>query len=168
MSVSRYGESCEPGAMPIKFGIETLAHTPEPTHDRCPGGSNTPGLIGGWVCPCACHQKETKMIPSPGRVVEYTLSEQDVEQIERRRQDARASLDWHRENKTGAQIHVGNSTEAGATYPLVITKVWAEPGTAKEDTSCNGQVLLDGNDTLWVTSVTQGDGPRHWREFPRV
>lgn len=108
------------------------------------------------------------MIPSPGRIVEYTLSEQDVAEIERRRQDARAALDWHRENKTGAIVHTGNPTAPGDKYPLVITRVWASGHAANEATAVNGQVLLDGNDTLWVTSVQQGDGERHWREFPRV
>ena len=108
------------------------------------------------------------MIPSPGRIVEYTLTEQDAQEIERRRQDARAALDWHRENKTGAVVHVGNPTKAGDNYPLVITRVWSNPYGAAEDTAVNGQVLLDGNDTLWVTSVQQGDGERHWREFSRV
>lgn len=104
------------------------------------------------------------MIPSLGRIVEYTLSEQDVQAIEARRQDARAALDWHREHKTGAVVHTGNPTTVGDTYPLVITRVWGDTA----ESSVNGQVLLDGNDTLWVTSVQQGDGERHWRAFPRV
>lgn len=108
------------------------------------------------------------MIPTPGRIVEYTLSEQDAAEIERRRQDARAALDWHRENKTGAVVHTGNPTQVGATYPLLITRVWADPDQRTEATAVNGQVMLDGNDTLWVTSVQQGDGERHWREYPRV
>ena len=104
------------------------------------------------------------MIPTPGRIVEYTLTAEDAEAIERRRQDARASLDWHRQNKTGAVVHTGNPVKAGDTYPLVITRVWGDT----PESSVNGQVLLDGNDTLWVTSVSQGDGERRWREFARV
>lgn len=39
--------------------------------------------------------------------------------------------------------------KAGEEYPLHITRVWDADGG-----SCNGQVQLDGTDTLWVTSVT--------------
>jgi hypothetical protein len=62
MSVSRYGPSCEPAGLDMGvmgFGFKT----PEPTHTDCPGGQHTPGLIGGWDCPCECHRR-----PSPGRL----------------------------------------------------------------------------------------------------
>lgn len=47
---------------------------------------------------------------------------------------------------------------------------WAEspPSGATEATLVNGQVMLDGNDTLWVTSVNQGESKGTWRESPRV
>lgn len=51
MSVSQYGAPCEPSWESFLGG-----KTPEPTHVGCPGGSNTPGLIGGWTCPCECHR----------------------------------------------------------------------------------------------------------------
>ncbi len=104
------------------------------------------------------------MIPSQGRIVAYILSEADAIEINRRRADAAAKLDWHRENKTGAVVHSGNPVTAGDTYPMVITKVWGP----SEGSAVNGQLLLDGNDTLWVTSRTQGVGEYHWTEFPRV
>lgn len=104
------------------------------------------------------------MIPSIGRIVHYTLSEQDATEINLRRQDARASLDWHRENKTGAIVHSGNPVSAGDVYPMVITRVWGDT----PESAVNGQVLLDGNDLFWTTSVTQGDGQRCWREPVRV
>jgi hypothetical protein len=25
-------------------------------HEACSGGETTPGVMGGWVCPCECHQ----------------------------------------------------------------------------------------------------------------
>lgn len=106
------------------------------------------------------------MIPSIGCIVHYTLTDSDVEQIARRRADASNSLEWHRENKTGAQIHVGNPVSAGDVYPLLITRVWSDQ--PNEHTSVNGQVFLDGNDSLWVTSVDQGVGERKWFEPPRV
>lgn len=104
------------------------------------------------------------MIPTPGRVVEYTLTEQDAEQIMRRRNDAKAALAAGTVGNTGFVLHFGNDVAAGETYPLVITRAWGD----KADSAVNGQVLLDGNDTLWVTSVSQGEGERKFRQFPRV
>ena len=91
------------------------------------------------------------MIPTPGRIVEYTLTEQDVARINEQR-------------GTEGNSSRGNSVSTGDTYPLVITRVW---GSA-EGSAVNGQVLLDGNDTLWVTSVSQGEGERQFRPFARV
>ena len=97
----------------------------------------------------------TTPIPTIGRIVHYRLRASDAEQINRRRQDARAKMDWHRENKTGAQVHVGNEAAENEIYPMVITKVWGmDPNSA-----VNGQVLLDGNDLYWVTSTSCGDEP---------
>src|SRR5438046_2731118 len=61
MSLSRYGPSCEPGGEPLTAPGLLMGVTPEPTHDRCPGGEHMPGVIGGWDCPCECHRR-----PSPG------------------------------------------------------------------------------------------------------
>ena len=108
------------------------------------------------------------MIPSLGRVVAYTLSAQDAERVNRRRSDAAHARAAYK--RSGYVVHIGNDALAGEVYPLVITRVWeagyGQPVT--EDTLVNGQVLLDGNDTLWVTSVRQGEGDGTWREFPRV
>jgi len=101
-------------------------------------------------------------VPTLGRIVHYTLSEQDAEAINRRRKDARdsaASLD-----KTGYVAHVGNDVSAGDVYPLIITKVWGGTPTS----AVNGQVLLDGNDTFWATSVAIGEGPRTFAWPPRI
>lgn len=104
------------------------------------------------------------MIPTPGRIVEYTLTEQDADQINRRRKDAQANIAAGTVGNTGFSLHVGNSVSAGDTYPLVITRVWG----STEGSAVNGQVLLDGNDTLWVTSRTEGEGEFHWRPFQCV
>lgn len=102
--------------------------------------------------------------PSLGRIVHYALSVQDAEAINRRRDDARSHLDHHRVNADGSQIHVGNEVSAGDVYPMVITRVWGDtPASA-----VNGQVLLDGNDLYWATSVSVGDGERHFVWPPRV
>ena len=93
-----------------------------------------------------------------GRIVHYTLSEHDAEQINRRRAHAQSHLAEHIERSDGSVIHVGNGVQEGDVYPLVITRVW---GT-HEGAAVNGQVLLDGNDLFWATSVTEGKGPRHF------
>lgn len=93
------------------------------------------------------------MIPTVGRIVHYTLSEQDADAINRRRKDAANNATAIREDATGYIAHTGNQVEAGQVYPLVITRVWGDqPGSA-----VNGQVLLDGNDTFWATSTSLGE-----------
>jgi hypothetical protein len=108
------------------------------------------------------------MKPSIGRIVHYTLTEQDADQINRRRKDANAHMREHTDAATGVHVHVGNGVQAGDVYPLVITRVWASAEQVTEHTAVNGQVLLDGNDTLWVTSVSQGTDQRQWFAPPRV
>jgi hypothetical protein len=105
------------------------------------------------------------MSPTPGRIVQYTLTEEDAQQINRRRDDGRRNRSNAIANQLGFALHVGNIVYAGDNYPLMITRVWVDNG---ENSSVNGQVFLDGNDTLWVTSVAQGEGERTFREFPRV
>jgi hypothetical protein len=95
--------------------------------------------------------------PSIGRIVHYTLTDHDAEQVNRRRDDATRSQIAGQ--NSGAMVHYGNGVRGGEVYPLVITRVWGTgPGAA-----VNGQVLLDGNDTLWVTSVTEGEGARFFQ-----
>lgn len=91
------------------------------------------------------------MIPSPGRIVAYTLTEQDVQMVGGRRREHLGDLQ-------------GNSPAPGEVYPLVITRVWGD----HEGSAVNGQVMLDGNDTLWVTSRVEGPDAGQWRPFPRV
>jgi hypothetical protein len=109
----------------------------------------------------------TEHAPSICRIVRYTLTKQDADAINRRRADASAHLTAHRDRADGSQIHTGNSVAAGDVYPLVITRVWAA-SPAPASTAVNGQVLLDGNDTYWVSSVTAGTGERHFTWPARV
>lgn len=102
--------------------------------------------------------------PSVGRIVHYTLNEYDAQQINKRRHDATAHMAEHVEASSGVVVHVGNGVREGEVYPLVITRVWG-PG---ETAAFNGQLLLDGNDTLWVTSTAIGDGPHMCAWPPRV
>lgn len=107
--------------------------------------------------------------PTIGRIVHYTLRAQDAEAINRRRQHARDHLATHQENATGVQVHVGNSVAEGEVYPLLITRVWpGDPATDPHAGSINGQVMLDGNDLFWATSIHCGEGPGTFAWPPRV
>jgi len=80
-------------------------------------------------------------VPTIGRIVHYRLDAHDAARI------------THRRTEAGIP---GNAVQPGDTYPLIITRVWGG------GSGVNGQVLLDGPDTLWVTSVTEGEGIRTW------
>lgn len=83
-----------------------------------------------------------------GDIVLYRLTSDDAEQVNRRRvPGAGHGEGW----PAGAQSHHGNHVKAGDVCPMVVVEVFNDIGKA------NGQVLLDGNDTLWVTSVVRGD-----------
>lgn len=92
--------------------------------------------------------------PSIGRTVQYTLSRLNAEQVN----SARITGG---ELRPGVPVFTGNPASEGDVYPMVIVRVWS-------DTGVNGQVLLDGNDQLWVTSVGCGEGPGTWRWPERV
>lgn len=104
------------------------------------------------------------MTPTIGRIVHYKLTAEDAEAVNRRRKDADANRQNHRDAALGYVAHFGNFAREGDVYPMLIVRVW---GTTPES-SVNGQVFLDGNDTLWVTSVGQGDDVRQWHEPERV
>jgi hypothetical protein len=97
--------------------------------------------------------------PTVGRIVYYKLSQTNAEQINKRRNDygQNPKTDW----PAGAQAHVGNRAEVGEIYPMIIVRVWPE-----DTHGVNGQVLLDGNDLFWVTSVAQGEAEGDWDWMP--
>jgi hypothetical protein len=97
-------------------------------------------------------------VPSIGRIVHYTLNGHDAAGVNRRRTDARRHQAEHMAACNGVVVHTGNNVAAGDVYPMIITRVWGQT----EDSAVNGQVLLDGNDLLWVTSVAQGEGERRY------
>ena len=74
--------------------------------------------------------------PTLGRIVTYVLSQQDVDRIN----DQRARSEG---------VFRGNNVHAGDSFPMMIVRVWDTP-----EVHVNGRVLLDGTDSLWVTSVT--------------
>ena len=90
----------------------------------------------------------------------YKLSSSDAEKINRRRTTSLSIKERIKEKlwPEGAQAHIGNEAREGQILPMVITGIWGE-------TCVNGQVFLDGSDTLWVTSVQQGNEPGNWNYF---
>lgn len=100
------------------------------------------------------------MVPTVGRTAHYRLTEHDAASINKRRDDAARSA--IAADETGAIVHAGNAARAGDVLPMVIVRVWADAPT--ETTPVNGQVLLDGNDSLWVTSRQQGDALGNWAD----
>ncbi len=100
-----------------------------------------------------------KLQPKPtiGRIVRYMLSAEDAEAINGRRTtgDGIADRSEHGLWPTGAQAHIGNRVEGGQEFPMLVVATW-------DGTVVNGQVFLDGNDVLWVTSAHQGPGPGTW------
>ena len=99
------------------------------------------------------------MTPTIGRIVHYCLTEHDAESINRRRVVRYLGSDTSSHTLV---LNVGNHASEGDVFPAMIVRVWP--------TSVNAQVQLDGNDTLWVTSVTEEDGavPGRWFWPPRV
>jgi hypothetical protein len=104
------------------------------------------------------------VVPTIGRLVHYTLDAYDANTINMRRAHAMANLPEHRERPTGAQLHVGNGVSAGDVFPMIIVRVWGD----LPESAVNGKVQLDGTDTYWATSVTVGEGERHYAWPARV
>lgn len=87
--------------------------------------------------------------PTTGRIVLYTLSENDVQRIANDRLNA------------GPGLAYGNVQHPGDVVPLIVVRPWA-------GRQINGQAVLDGNDRLWITSAAEGDQPGQWHYPPRV
>jgi hypothetical protein len=106
--------------------------------------------------------------PSIGRIVHYTLADYDADAINKRRDDFNAHKQTlagpvqpgHR-GATGHMAHVGNHASAGDVYPAMVVRTFGGPAV-------NLQVHLDGTDTYWATSRTEGDGPGTWAWPPRT
>lgn len=98
-----------------------------------------------------------KVQPTVARTVLYVLTEDDAKRINNRRGANAKADDWPQ----GAIAHFGNTHHAGQELPLVIVRVWPDEFGPNEP-GVNGQVLLDGNDSLWVTSAKEGTEPGTW------
>lgn len=75
-----------------------------------------------------------------GQVGLYKIADYDVDKITRQRMSGQAGF-------------CGNTINKGDVYPMMITRLWG-PGDNPE-TLIQGQVFLDGNDSMWATSVHQ-------------
>ncbi len=106
------------------------------------------------------------MVPTPGRIVLYTLGENDADVINKSRKDFNAHRRGEDYRDTGYVAHVGNDAHAGDICPAVIVRVFGD--SPAETTVVNLKVLLDGDDTYWATSRSQGTEPWQWHEPPRA
>ncbi|MFE2539103.1 hypothetical protein [Actinacidiphila glaucinigra] len=98
--------------------------------------------------------------PTIGRIVHYRLTEQDANDINRRRKDATKSNAGA--DRTGFVLHTGNHALEGQLFPAIVVRVFNETTT-----TANLKVLLDGNDVYWATSRAHGDEPGRWT-WPEV
>ncbi len=101
-----------------------------------------------------------------GRMVLYRLTAEDALATNKRREDAAGNVEKMREERPGFQAHVGTALVEGQRAPMVITFAGNAGDTFPHGLSApfvNGQVLLDGNDSLWVTGVHEGDEPGQWQ-----
>jgi hypothetical protein len=86
-------------------------------------------------------------------LVMYRLTADQAESVNRRRDHAQRNQHEIVHGHHGYQAHVGNSVSPGEAFPMLIVRTWEKVGDIQY---VNGQVFLDGNDTLWVTSVRAG------------
>jgi hypothetical protein len=83
-------------------------------------------------------------MPDVGKIVRYILTEPDAAKVNKRRE------------RSGGEL-----VEAGQVLPMMIVRVQSE-------TAVDGKVLLDGDDSLWLTNVEldedEAPGGWHWPE----
>lgn len=97
---------------------------------------------------------------SIGRIVHYMLTRDDAAAINKRRADARNNHKIRNNYGLGSQVHFGTEHVYGQRLPMIVTKAWQRTGDDKKEIwFANGQVFLDGNDTLFVQGVVIGDQP---------
>jgi hypothetical protein len=109
----------------------------------------------------------------PGTIVDYTLTESDAEEINRRRGHFAAFKDSGAYNtqlrnitgnsdtpqqitlgSTGLQAHVGARVNENETYPAMVMRTGSPSDLL---------VFANGSDSLWVRSVEEGSGQGRWR-----
>lgn len=100
--------------------------------------------------------------PSVGRIVHYKLSDANVELLRKIRKMSDSVP-----HQPGVQAHAGNTPQHGDILPMMIVRVRPDEG-GPGIPGVNGQVFLDGNDVLWVTSVHEGPERGQWQWPPRT
>lgn len=85
--------------------------------------------------------------PPVGSIVLYILTPHDVGQINRQRSSPLTSMK-------------GDAALAGRSHPMLICGI--------SGNTVRGQVFLDGNDTIWVWSITEGHQQGCWYWPPRA
>lgn len=90
----------------------------------------------------------TTIVPTLGRTVWYRLNMVDVAAI--------------RERRVNLGDVYSNPVREGDLFTAIIVKVWGDT----PDAYVNLVVLLDGEDTAWVTSRQVGDKPGGYQWMP--
>ncbi len=110
------------------------------------------------------------MMPTVGRIVHYTLTQQDADAINVRREHYLvfcATLTGQplpgEPGMNGHMAHVGNTAREGDVCAATVVRTF-DPSVS----TANLQVHLDGNDTYWATSRQEGDRPGYWSWPPQV
>lgn len=67
---------------------------------------------------------------------------------------------------TNRFAHGGMYASVGDVVPVIIIRVW--PNEFGDQPGINGQALLDGNDSYWITSKKEGSENGEWSWPPRV
>jgi hypothetical protein len=164
-TIAKTQQSADPLAgLPVEYFLDFS--------DRLQRALDQPPAPEPWQPIETKEQKMPEQIPTIGRIVHYRLSAGDAAQINRRRTTGQkiaermaSSVETSEPMErapvisgwpAGAQAHIGNEAKEGDTFPMMITKVWGDTPTC----AVNGQAYLDGNDVLWVTSASVGEGPR--------
>lgn len=90
--------------------------------------------------------------PSIGRIVLYVFTADDARKLN---------------HQTSEENRPGNYAQEGDIRPLLICRVWP-PELYEGRSSVNGQVFIDGEGSIWKTSVHCDDakkpGTWHWPE----
>ena len=93
------------------------------------------------------------MTPVTGRIVRYTLTDEDARAIAARRE-------WippgGRTDEPARYASGGNGVGAGQEFPAMVVGV--------SGGEVDLQVFLDGNDVLWAADAPEGDGPGCWAQ----
>lgn len=95
----------------------------------------------------------TKIVPTLGRIVYFTLAPYQADQINKRRDDAARCIHKHAWNADGSQVHVGNRVVAEQIVPAMVVAVHGPT----PESAVNLKVMLDGADDYWVTSTSVED-----------